>query len=72
VVEKTRVVREKGEEIIKYIDKWNTKEVMVEGPERIKREEVIKYIENCPVPAAVIDAHNAAAILNRAAQGDKK
>jgi hypothetical protein len=74
VVEKTRVVREKGEEIIRYIDKWNTKEVIkeVEGPERIKREEVIKYIENCPVPAAVIDAHNAAAILNRAAQGDKK
>lgn len=74
VIEKTRVVREKGEEIIKYIDKWNTKEVIkeVEGPERIKREEVIKYIENCPMPAAVIDAHNAAAILNRAAQGEKK
>lgn len=61
VVEKTRVVREKGEEIVKYLDR-----------EVIKNNEVVKYIENCPVPAAVIDAHNAAATMNRAAQGDKK
>lgn len=61
VVEKTRVVKEKGEEIVKYIDR-----------EVVKNNEVIKYVENCPVPKAVIDAHNAAAILNQAAQGERR
>ena len=74
IVETTKVVREKGRDIIKYIDKWNTKEVIkeVEGPERIKREEVIKYIENCPVPKEIIDIHNQAATLNKATEGEKK
>ena len=73
IVEKTKVIREKGRDIIKYIDKWNTKEVIkeVEGPERIKREEVIKYIENCPVPKEFIDIHNQAAELNKAAEVKK-
>ncbi len=61
VIEKTRVVREKGDEIIKYVDR-----------EVVKNNEVVKYIENCPVPSTIIDAHNAAAAINRAAQGDKK
>lgn len=72
VVTQTKVVKEKGRDIIKYIDRWNTKEVIVEGPERIKREEVIKYIEMCPVPAAIIEAHDAAATMNKAAEGAKK
>ena len=72
VVTKTKVVQGKSQDIIKYIDRWNTKEVIVEGPERIKREEVIKYIEMCPVPAAIIDVHNAAATLNKAAEEPKK
>ena len=74
IVEKTKIVKEKGRDIIKYIDKWNTKEVIkeVEGPERIKREEVIKYIENCPIPKEMIDIHNQAATLNKAAEGEKK
>jgi hypothetical protein len=74
IVEKTMIVKEKGRDIIKYIDKWNTKEVIkeVEGPERIKREEVIKYIENCPVPKEIIDIHNQAATLNKAIEGEKK
>ena len=73
IVETTKVVREKGRDIIKYIDKWNTKEVIkeVEGPERIKREEVIKYIENCPVPKEIIDIHNQATELNKAAEAKK-
>ena len=73
VVEKTKIVKEKGQEIIKYIDKWNTKEIIkeVEGPERIRREEVIKYIENCPVPKEMIDIHNQATELNKAAEGKK-
>jgi hypothetical protein len=61
VVEKTKVIREKGRDIIKYIDK-----------EIIKKEEVIKYIEHCPVPKEVIDLHNQAATLNKAAEGEKK
>ena len=73
VVEKTKIIREKGRDIIKYIDKWNTKEVIkeVEGPERIRREEVIKYIENCPVPKEIIDIHNQATELNKAAEAKK-
>jgi hypothetical protein len=72
VVTKTKVVQGKSQDIIKYIDRWNTKEVIVEGPERIKREEIIKYVEMCPVPTAIIDTHNAAATLNKAAEGPKK
>ena len=56
VVEKTKVIREKGRDIIKYVDK-----------EIVKKEEVIKYIENCPVPKDIIDLHNQAAELNKGA-----
>ena len=56
IVEKTKVIREKGRDVIKYIDK-----------EVIKKEEVIKYIENCPVPKEIIDLHNQATELNKAA-----
>jgi low affinity Fe/Cu permease len=73
VVTKTKVIKEKGQDIIKYVDRWNTKEIIkeVEGPERIRREEVIKYIENCPVPKEMIDIHNQATELNKAAEGKK-
>jgi hypothetical protein len=62
IIEKTKIVKEKGRDIIQYIDRWNTKEVIkeVEGPERVRREEVIKYIENCPVPKDIINIHNQA------------
>jgi uncharacterized membrane protein (DUF106 family) len=56
IVEKTKVIREKGKDIIKYIDK-----------EVVKKEEVVKYIENCPVPKEIIDLHNQATELNKAA-----
>jgi len=71
IVTKTNIVKEKGKDIVQYIDRWNTKEVIkeVEGPERVRREEVIKYIENCPVPKEMINLHNQAATMN---QGDKK
>ena len=60
IVTKTKIVKEKGDEVIKYIDR-----------EIVKKEEVIKYIENCPVPQDIIDAHNAAVTLNNAVK-DKK
>jgi len=51
IVEKTKVVREKGRDIIKYIDR-----------EVVKDNEVIKYVETCPaIPAALIEQHNKAA-----------
>lgn len=61
VVTKTKVVKEKAESIINYIDR-----------EVVKKEEVIKYIENCPLPKDIIDAHNAAATLNKVIQEGKK
>lgn len=61
IVTQTKVIREKGKDIIKYIDK-----------EVVKTEEIIKYIENCPVPKAIIDIHNDAAVLNKAAEPKEK
>lgn len=60
---KKNVQEQKTKEIVKYIDRWQTKEVLkeVQGPERVRVEEVIKYIENCPVPKEFLDAHNDAA-----------
>jgi len=74
VVEKTKVIKGKTEYITKYIDKLETKEIIkeVQGPERVRVEEVIKYIENCPVPKEIIDIHNQAAEMNKAAGGPKK
>lgn len=59
VVEKTKVVKEKGDEIIKYIDR-----------EVVKKEEVVKFIENCPIPKDIVDIHNQA--IKMSGQGDKK
>ena len=52
IVEKTKIVKEKGKDIIKYVDR-----------EVIKKEEIVKYIEQCPVPKDIIDLHNQAAEL---------
>ncbi len=60
VVEKTKVVKEKGKDIIKYIDR-----------EIVKKEEIVKYVEQCPVPKEIIDIHNQATELNKAAEGKK-
>lgn len=69
VVEKTKVVRERGRDIVKYIDRIKEIPVEVIGPERVRREEIIKYIENCPVPQELIKLHNDATEIN---QGAKK
>jgi len=60
VITKTKVIKEKGKDIIQYIDR-----------EVVKKEEIIKYIEQCPVPKEIIDLHNAATEMNKAAEGKK-
>lgn len=74
VQKETVVVKEKGDTIIKHVDRWNDREIIktVEGPERVRVEEVIKYIENCPVPKELIDTHNEAAKINKKQEGEKK
>ena len=61
VVEKTKVIKGKTEYITRYLDR-----------EVVKKEEIIKYIEQCPVPKEIIDIHNQAAEMNKAAEGTKK
>ena len=61
IVEKTKVIKGKTEYITQYLDR-----------EVIKKEEIIKYIEQCPVPKEIIDVHNQAAEMNKAAEGFKK
>jgi len=61
VVEKTKVIKGKTEYITQYLDR-----------EVVKKEEIIKYIEQCPVPKEIIDIHNQAADINKAAEGPKK
>jgi hypothetical protein len=60
VVEKTKVIKGKTEYITQYVDR-----------EVIKKEEIVKYIEKCPVPKEIIDLHNQAADINKAAEGKK-
>jgi L-cysteine desulfidase len=60
IIEKTKVIKGKTEYITQYLDR-----------EVVKKEEIIKYIEQCPVPKEIIDIHNQAADLNKAAEGKK-
>lgn len=60
IVTKTKVIKEKGKTQIEYVDRVITQD-----------KEVVKYIEQCPVPKVIIDAHNAAAEMNKAAEGKK-
>ena len=67
VVTKTEVVKERGRDIIKYVDKIVTQEVLKEvpGPEREKLVEVIKYVDSCKLPQELIDLHNKATRINK-------
>lgn len=60
IVTKTKIITEKGKTQIEYVDRVITQD-----------KEIIKYIEQCPVPKVIIDAHNAAAEMNKAAEGKK-
>jgi hypothetical protein len=74
VVKQKEYIKGKTEYITKYIDKIETKEIVkeIQGPERVRIEEVIKYIETCPVPKELVNIHDAAATLNKAAGDSKK
>ena len=61
VVEKTKVIKGKTEYITQYLDR-----------EVVKNQEIVKYIENCPVPKEIINIHNQAVDMNKAAEGPKK
>ena len=60
IVTNTKIIKEKGKDIISYIDR-----------EIVKKEEIIKYIEQCPVPKEIINLHNQAAELNKVEEGKK-
>ena len=53
VVTQTKVVRQRGDDIVRYVDR-----------EVVRDQEVIRFLENCPVPDIIVNTHNAAA-LNR-------
>ena len=61
VVTKTRVVREKAADVIKYIDR-----------DVVTKEEVVKFVERCSLPQDIVDAHNKAVDeLNKATEKKK-
>ena len=74
IVYRDKVIKEKGREVVRYIDRWNTREVLkeVQGPERVRIEEVIKYIETCPVPPELLQDHNRAITDLKAASQVKR
>ena len=58
-VKKTRVIHDRGQDIVNFIDR-----------EFVKNQEVIRFVENCPIPSVIIATHNAAA-LNQPVEGKK-
>jgi hypothetical protein len=59
VVTQTKIVRERGDDIIRYVDR-----------EVVKNQEVIRFVENCPIPEIILNTHNAAA-RNQPIEGKK-
>jgi len=59
IVTKTKVIRERGDDIVRYLDR-----------EVVKNQEVIRFVENCPIPDVIVNTHNDAAV-NRPL-GEKK
>jgi hypothetical protein len=51
IVNKKVVIKEKGDEIIKYVDQIQYVD-----------KEIVKYINQCPIPESIIKIHNAAAL----------
>lgn len=59
IVTKTKVIKERGDDIVRYLDR-----------EVVKNQEVIRFVENCPIPEIIVNTHNAAAVNQPA--GEKK
>jgi len=57
VVTKTRVIKEKADTIVEYVD---------------RDREIIKFDTTCPVPQEAIDVHNEAAAMNKAIEAQRK
>lgn len=65
IVYKDKIIKQKSDEIIKYIDRYIDKEVIKTLPpeEQIRYKEIVKYVENCPIPKEFIKIHNQAATI---------
>ncbi len=50
IVTKTKVVKERGEAIVQYVDRVVTQD-----------KEVIKFVEHCPIPTSIVNTINSAA-----------
>jgi hypothetical protein len=50
VVTQNKIIRQRGDDIIRYVDR-----------EVVKNQEVITFVENCPIPEIIVNTHNAAA-----------
>ncbi len=50
VVTKTKIVKERGEAIVQYVDRVVTQD-----------KEVIKFVEHCPIPTSIVNTINSAA-----------
>lgn len=50
VVKQIKTVHERGDTIIKYIDR-----------ETVNNQEVVKFVETCAIPDVIVDLHNEAA-----------
>jgi len=57
VVTKTRVIKEKADTIVQYVD---------------RDREIIKFDTSCPVPKEAIDVHNEAARMNKIIEEQRK
>jgi hypothetical protein len=57
VVTKTKVIKEKADTIIQYVD---------------REKEIVKFDTTCPIPKEAIDVHNEAARMNQAIEELRK
>jgi hypothetical protein len=60
VVTKTKVIKERGAEIVKYVDKI------------IDRVQTVEVEKACPIPKEVIDVHNEASQMNKIVEQKNK
>lgn len=57
IVTKTKVIKEKADTIIQYVD---------------REKEIVKFDTTCPIPKEAIDVHNEAARMNQAIEEMRK